>query len=95
MGKLGVASRDSGAELPAYGERPSVSVGRAGPPCPAADLAGRVQGSPATRDVTATVGWTLPWQVGAVVPRSAAKCDMSVFDLQSRRWYAQDIGREG
>jgi hypothetical protein len=45
----------------------------------------------ATRDITVTVNWTLPGQVGAGAPRLATTYDMSVVDQQSGRWYVKDI----
>ena len=45
----------------------------------------------ATRDITVTVDWMLPGQVGLGTTRLAATYDMSVVDRQSGRWYVEDI----
>jgi hypothetical protein len=45
----------------------------------------------ATRDITVTVDWVLPGQVGMGAPRLATTYDMSVVDQQSGRWYVEDI----
>jgi hypothetical protein len=44
-----------------------------------------------TRDITVTVDWTVPDQVGTGAPRLATTYDMSVIDQQSGRWYVKDI----
>jgi Conjugative transposon protein TcpC len=43
------------------------------------------------RDITVTVNWMLPGQVGLGVARLATTYDMSVVDRQSGRWYVKDI----
>jgi hypothetical protein len=101
--RLSVASLDSGAESPVYGEEPSALVDR-GPVVnpPRADGDGRREGADgitllqapqcrATRDITMTVGLATPWQVGTRAARLATSCDMSVVDQQSARWYVKDI----
>jgi len=99
--RLSVASLDSGAESPVYGEEPLASADRdpADNP-PRADGDGRraagggqaVAGwNLATRDITITVSLATPGQVGTGVPRLATTCDMSVVDQQSGRWYVKDI----
>jgi hypothetical protein len=45
----------------------------------------------ATRDITVTVDWMLPGQVGLGAARLATTYDMSVVDRQSGRWYVKDI----
>jgi hypothetical protein len=45
----------------------------------------------ATRDITVTVDWKLPAQVGIGVSQLATTYDMSVVDQQSGRWYVEDI----
>jgi len=45
----------------------------------------------ATRDITVTVDWILPAQVGLSTPRLATTYDMSVVDRQSNRWYVEGI----
>jgi hypothetical protein len=45
----------------------------------------------ATRDITVTVDWTTPDQVGTVAPKLVTTYDMSVVDQQSGRWYVRDI----
>jgi len=45
----------------------------------------------ATRDITVTVDWVLPAQVGLGTVRLATTYDMSVVDWQSGRWYVKDI----
>jgi conjugative transposon protein TcpC len=45
----------------------------------------------ATRDITVTVDWTIPGQVGTGAPRLATSYDMSVVDQQGARWYVKDI----
>jgi hypothetical protein len=45
----------------------------------------------ATRDITVTVDWTIPGQVGTGAPRLATTYDMSVVDQQGARWYVKDI----
>jgi hypothetical protein len=44
-----------------------------------------------TRDITVTVDWILPAQVGPGAPRLATTYDMSVVDRQGARWYVEDI----
>lgn len=44
-----------------------------------------------TRDITVTVDWMLPGQVGLGTARLATTYDMSVVDRQSGRWYVEDI----
>jgi hypothetical protein len=44
-----------------------------------------------TRDITVTVDWILPAQVGLGTPRLATIYDMSVVDRQGARWYVEDI----
>jgi hypothetical protein len=44
-----------------------------------------------TRQITVTVDWMLPGQVGLGAPRLATTYDMSVVDQQSGRWYVKDI----
>jgi hypothetical protein len=44
-----------------------------------------------TREITVTVNWVLPGQVGPAAPRLATIYDMSVVDRQSGRWYVKDI----
>jgi hypothetical protein len=44
-----------------------------------------------TREITVTVNWVLPGQVGPAAPRLATTYDMSVVDQQSGRWYVKDI----
>jgi hypothetical protein len=44
-----------------------------------------------TRDITVTVDWTLPGQVGTGAPRLATTYDMSVVDQQGTRWYVEGI----
>jgi len=51
----------------------------------------RVPAGGATRDITVTVDWVLPGQVGMGAPRLAATYDMSVVDQQTGRWYVKDI----
>jgi hypothetical protein len=51
----------------------------------------RVPAGGATRDITVTVDWMLPTQVGMGVSRLATTYDMSVVDRQSGRWYVEDI----
>lgn len=100
MRRLSVASLDSGAESPVYGEEPSASADRSpveNPP--RADGGGRrsagggqaVAGRYATRNTAVAEGLATPWQVGTGVPRLATSCDMSVVDQQSGRWYVKDI----
>ena len=43
------------------------------------------------RDITVTVDWTLPGQVGLGAARLATTYDMSVVDRQSNRWYVEGI----
>jgi hypothetical protein len=98
--RLSVASLDSGAESPVYGEEPSASADR-GPVenPPWADGGGRrsdgggqaVAGWYATRDITVTLGLAALGQVGTGVPRLTTSCDMSVVDQQTGRWYVKDI----
>ncbi len=45
----------------------------------------------ATREITVTVNWMLPGQVGPAAPRLATTYDLSVVDQQSGRWYVRDI----
>jgi hypothetical protein len=45
----------------------------------------------ATRDITVTVDWTIPGQVGTGAPRLATSYDISVVDQQGARWYVKDI----
>jgi hypothetical protein len=45
----------------------------------------------ATRDITVTVDWTIPDQVGTGAPKLVTTYDMSVVDQQSGRWYVKDI----
>jgi hypothetical protein len=76
--RLSVASLDSGAESPVYGEEPSASADR----------------DPAAKSPWADGGgldWTTPGQVGTVASRLAETDDMSVVDQQSGRWYVKDI----
>jgi hypothetical protein len=44
-----------------------------------------------TREITVTVNWVLPGQVGPAAPRLATIYDMSVVDQQTGRWYVKDI----
>jgi hypothetical protein len=43
------------------------------------------------REITVTVNWTLPGQVGLAAPGLATTYDMSVIDQQSGKWYVKDI----
>jgi len=43
------------------------------------------------RDITVTVDWMLPGQVGLGAARLGTTYDMSVVDRQSGRWYVKDI----
>jgi hypothetical protein len=45
----------------------------------------------ATRDITVTVDWVFPGQVGLGSARLATTYDMSVVDRQGARWYVEDI----
>jgi hypothetical protein len=51
----------------------------------------RVPQGGATRDITVTVAWVLPGQVGTGVPRLTISYDLLVVDQQSGRWYVKDI----
>jgi hypothetical protein len=79
-----------------YGDEPSASAGREAPAGKALWGGGRRAasaraGDGAARDVTVTVDWVLPGQVGMGAPRLAATYDMLVVDQQSGRWYVKDI----
>jgi hypothetical protein len=45
----------------------------------------------ATREITVTVDWTIPGQVGTGAPSLVATYDVSVVDQQGARWYVKDI----
>jgi hypothetical protein len=45
----------------------------------------------ATRDITVTVTWQLPGQGKQGVPQLTTTYDMTVVDLQSGKWYVEDI----
>lgn len=45
----------------------------------------------ATRDITATVDWTVSGQVAGDAAQLTTTYDMSVVDQQSGRWYVKDI----
>ena len=102
MRRLSVASRDSGAESPVYGEEPSASAERDPVVAPSRVGGARrrraggfislpVPQGGATRDTTVTVDLATSCQVATVPPRLATTCDMSVIDPQSGRWYVKDI----
>src|ERR1700761_9656227 len=92
--RLSVASLDSGAQSPVYGEEPSASADRSpveNPP--RVDGGGRrsahggqaVAGWYATRNTTMAECLATPWQVGTGVPRLTTSCDMSVGEQQNGR----------
>jgi hypothetical protein len=96
-----VASLDSGAESPVYGEEPSASAARGdtaakspwadGAVSPGGVISLQVPQGGATRDNAVTVDCALPGQVETGAPRLAASHDMSVVDRQSGKWYVKDI----
>jgi hypothetical protein len=96
--RLSVASLDSGAESPVYGDEPLASAGRGNPavrpPWPGGGLI--VSDEPAW--LPAPPAATLPStqqvssdQVGTGAPRLTTSCDTLVVDQQSGRWYVKDI----
>jgi hypothetical protein len=115
--RLSIASPDSGAESPVYGEEPSAAAkppraggerpadgtrraplrvrwraSSIGPACLASRAArGRASRRGATRDITVTVDWTIPGQVGTGAPSLVTTYDTSVVDQPGARWYVKDI----
>jgi hypothetical protein len=105
--RLSIASPDSGAESPVYGEEPSAAADRdpaAKPPWAGGERpADGIRRAPllvasiqaprggATRDTTVTVDWTIPGQVGTGAPSLVTTYDTPVVDQQGARWYVKHI----
>jgi hypothetical protein len=94
--RLSVASLDSGAGSPVYGEEPSAAADHMDPEVKPRWVGDR--GNPSlqvpqgglTCDITVAVS-RIPGQAGAGTSRLTTSCDMSVVDQQTGRWYVKDI----